>query len=110
MTEERGEYRVAGRTEVRREARLPFADPQYRPPSAAEFREVTRLLALTGSQAGLLLGVTSRAIRKWIGGESDVPYAAWRLLLIHAGMALGEDLVALQRADDRAQLVAESNN
>lgn len=108
MTEEHGEYRVAGRTEVRREALLPFADPRYRPPTADELREVTRMLALTGSQAGLLLGVTSRAIRKWIGGESDVPYSAWRLLLIHAGLALGDELVALQNEGDRAKLVADS--
>lgn len=103
MTEEHGEYRVAGRTEVRHEARLPFADPRYRPPTAAEVREVIRVLGLTGSQAGVLLGVTSRAIRKWIGDESDVPYSAWRLLLVEAGLALEgslEDLQADRRVAD----------
>jgi DNA-binding transcriptional regulator YiaG len=84
------ELRDEGRTEPRRETRLPFGDPNYMPPTPAEFRAVNQLLGLTGSQAGTLLGVTSRAIRKWIGGESDVPYSAWRLLLIEAGLALGQ--------------------
>lgn len=88
MSEEPGIYRVEGRVEVRRETRLPFASQGYRAPTKDEFRSVTQTLGLTGSMVGQLLGVTSRAVRKWIGGESEVPYSAWRLLLIHAGLAL----------------------
>lgn len=88
MSEERFVYKVEGRTEPRRETRLPFASPRYRAPTKDEFRSVTQTLGLTGSMVGQLLGVTSRAVRKWIGGESEVPYTAWRLLLIHAGLAL----------------------
>lgn len=102
MSEEHGVYKVEGRTEVRKEARLPCASSRYRSPTKDEFRTVTQTLGLTGSMVGSLLGVTSRAVRKWIGGESEIPYSAWRLLLIHAGLAL-EDPDADQNpyADDR---------
>lgn len=61
--------------------------PDWQPPSVAEFRELLRVAGLSGSQAGLLVGVEQRRIRKWAGGEGDVPYAAWRLLSIYAGLA-----------------------
>lgn len=81
-------YKVAGRTEPRRETRLPFASQRYRAPTKEEFRTVIQTLGLTGSIAGRLLGVDGRTIRKWIGGEREIPYSAWRLLLINAGLAL----------------------
>jgi hypothetical protein len=61
--------------------------PDWQPPSVAEFRELLRVAGLSGSQAGLLVGVEQRRIRKWAGGEGEVPYAAWRLLSIYAGLA-----------------------
>src|SRR5687767_7938778 len=89
MTEERGVYKVEGRTEVRRETRLPFASSRYRAPTKDEFRTVTQTLGLTGSETARLLGLEhARTVRKWIGGETAIPYSAWRLLLIHAGLAL----------------------
>jgi len=88
MSDERGSYRAEGRSEPRRETRLPFASAEYRAPTKDEFRSLTQTLGLTGSMVGALLGVTSRAVRKWIGGENEVRYSAWRLLLIHAGLAL----------------------
>jgi hypothetical protein len=91
MSEEMPTYRVAGRTEPRGETRLPFASQRYRAPTKDELRSVLQTLGLTGSIAGSLLGVDGRTIRKWIGGEREVPYSAWRLLLIHAGLALEDD-------------------
>ena len=88
MTEERGVYKVEGRLEPRRETRLPFASSRYRAPSKDEFRSVTQTLGLTGSVVGQLLGVDPRTVRKWIGGEREIPYSAWRLLLIHAELTL----------------------
>jgi len=61
--------------------------PAWKPPSVAEFRELLRVADLSGSRAGLLVGVEQRRIRKWAGGEGDVPYAAWRLLSIYVGLA-----------------------
>ncbi len=87
MSEDKLEYKVEGR-EVRRETRLPYADPRFVPPTPKEVAEVIRRLELTGATAGKLLGVDGRTIRRWIGSERDMPYSAWRLLLIEAGLAL----------------------
>ena len=61
--------------------------PGWQPPSVAEFRELLRVADLSASQAGMLVGVDGRKIRKWAGGEGEVPYAVWRLLSIYAGLA-----------------------
>jgi hypothetical protein len=97
MSEETPIYRVEGRTEVRRETLLPFYDERYRPPTPEEIREVLRLLAWTGSFAGSQLGVTGRTVRKWTGGEAPMPYSAWRLMLIYAGMAIDTEGNAVPR-------------
>lgn len=59
----------------------------WQAPSVAEFRELLRVADLSASQAGLLVGVDGRKIRKWAGGEGELPYAVWRLLSIYAGLA-----------------------
>ncbi|MNP62269.1 hypothetical protein D3C76_1575300 [compost metagenome] len=61
--------------------------PGWQSPSVAEFRELLRVADLSASQAGMLVGVDGRKIRKWAGGEGEVPYAVWRLLSIYAGLA-----------------------
>lgn len=61
--------------------------PGWTPPTVEEFRELLRVTGLPGSAAGLLVGVPQKKIRKWAGGEGDVPYAVWRLLSIYAGLA-----------------------
>jgi len=61
--------------------------PGWVPPTVEEFRELLRVTGLSGSAAGLLVGVSQKKIRKWAGGEGDVPYAVWRLLSIYAGLA-----------------------
>lgn len=84
MTEER-------RLEVRRETRLPYADPRYQEPTAEEIRAVLKYVGLTGSEAAALLGVkTGRTVRKWTGGEQAMPYSAWRLLLEEYALALDD--------------------
>jgi hypothetical protein len=60
--------------------------PGWMPPTVEEFRELLRVTGLTGSEAGLLVGVPQKKIRKWAGGEGEVPYAVWRLLSIYAGL------------------------
>ena len=61
--------------------------PGWTPPTVEEFRELLRVTGLPGSAAGLLVGVSQKKIRKWAGGEGEVPYAVWRLLSIYAGLA-----------------------
>lgn len=46
---------------------------------------------LTGQEIADLVGVNSRNVRKWTAPETTsnftrIPYAAWRLLLLHAGI------------------------
>lgn len=87
MPEEREAYKVEGQAEVRKEACLPFSSELFRAPTKDEFRSVTQQLRLSGAEVGRLLGVHGRTVRKWIGGETEIPYSAWRLLLIRAGLA-----------------------
>ena len=84
---------------------LPFGNPAYMPPTP---QEVDRLIKLVGwSQSGVarLVGVTynakkgSSTIRKWRASiEKDdyreIPYSAWRLMLLYAGVVSIEDGLA----------------
>ena len=91
MTQERGNYTVEGRTEVRRETRLPYADPRYVAPTIPEFREVARMVG-SGSQCAAIVGMDGRKFREYIAGTKGIPYSAWRLLLIEAGLAIGDGI------------------
>ena len=62
-----------------------------------EVREILRLAGLTGGEAAKLLGLTphtkksgagSRTVRRWTGGDSDIPYPAWALLAYQAGFGI----------------------
>lgn len=65
---------------------LAFSDDGFAPPTPAEIQTTLKSGNLTAEQAGHLLGVTGGAIGEWIDGEQEMPYAAWRLLLIHLGL------------------------
>lgn len=81
MTEEHARYDT-GQAEISPAALLPFGDAGYATPTPADVRAAIRRAQLTGSQVGDLLGVDGRTVRKWVGGEREIPYSAWRLLLI----------------------------
>lgn len=53
-------------------------DWRYDPRDLKKFLSEHRL---TGEAAGELLGVDSRTIRRWTGGESAMPYSAWYCLV-----------------------------
>lgn len=70
--------------------------PTYTPDT---LRAVLSRHSLTGSQAGRLLGVDSRTIRKWtaaaeITTHRDMPESAWWLLLILTGEITVPQLLA----------------
>lgn len=88
MTEERAHYGDFPPAQIRSTALLPYEDENYTPPTCDEFRAAMKLARLTGAAAGTLLGVQGRGIRRWIGGEREIPYAAWRLLLIETRLVL----------------------
>ena len=56
-----------------------------------EVREVLRLANFTGGQAARVLGLGAkgdRTVRRWVGGDSSIPYAAWALLCDFAGLGM----------------------
>lgn len=70
---------------------LPFDDPAFMAPSHNDVRAVTQRYRLTGSALARVTGVTTRTVRKWLAppgveNHAPMPYAAWRLLLIEAGI------------------------
>lgn len=50
-------------------------------PSPERLRELMKKHGLTGSKVAEIVGVNSRTVRKWTGGERGIPEPAWRLLL-----------------------------
>lgn len=61
-------------------------------PTGAEIQEVLRRAALTGRGASEFLGLSTKSdgrhVRKWISGESAIPYSAWALLCHAAGLGI----------------------
>ena len=58
-------------------------------PTGEEVREVLRLAELTGGVAAKRLGLGAkgdRTVRRWVGEDSHIPYAAWALLCDFAGL------------------------
>jgi hypothetical protein len=74
---------------------LAYNDPGYCPPTPADVRAVIDLLDLTADQVAALVGMKNgRAVRRWLASldsktHAQIDYAAWRLLLIEAGLARG---------------------
>lgn len=54
---------------------------EYQPPTPEELRAIMRSLDLTGAGAGTLVGVDSRTVRRWLGGDRRMPYQALFTLL-----------------------------
>lgn len=76
---------------------LPFADKNYAPPNPEEVTQLIKLAGWSQRQAAELVGVKfdekkgSTTIRKWRTARDkqehrEIPYAAWRLFLISAGI------------------------
>jgi DNA-binding XRE family transcriptional regulator len=60
-------------------------------PDPRKLRAVMKRHGLTGSEVANIVGVNSRTLRKWTGGERQMPDAAWRLLLVVTGeVGLGQ--------------------
>jgi len=58
-------------------------------PTGEEVREVLRLCGFTGARAARALGLGlkgDRTVRRWIGEDSAIPYAAWAILCSLAGL------------------------
>lgn len=75
-----------------------FIDPEYAPPTPDDIRALRDLLGWSQNDIAKMVGVTfnptkgSTTVRKWCSPAGspehrEMPYAAWRLLLIYAGIA-----------------------
>lgn len=85
---------------ILREETLNKFDGGFEQPTPDEVRTLIRYLGMTGSQVCAFVGVkNNRTVRKWQEtkatldnseeinrNKNDIPYAAWRLLLLRAGL------------------------
>lgn len=70
---------------IRQECFLPYAEGWIHP-TPEEIRGLISTLGLTGSQVARLTGVKdSRQVRRWLGGDAQISFAAWALLVESAG-------------------------
>lgn len=74
--------------EIRPECFRPAAD--WAQPTGEEVREILHRInpptGLSGAETARLLGIHSgRQIRRWTGGDAEIPYAAWAILCDMAG-------------------------
>jgi len=95
---------------IRRATRLPLNHPGYAPPTHFDVRKAKERSGMTGADLGAALGVDKRTIRRWAMDPREphartIPPAAWRLLLLVAGLALDSAGVALQCSTERADPV-----
>ncbi len=106
MSEDRAEYRIDGvdltlKELASRSCSRRFDDPQYRPPTPLEIDGLIKLAGWSQREAALVVGANftpgkgSTTIRKWRAKEGApehrvIPYAAWRLMLLEAGVVVLE--------------------
>ena len=69
----------------------------------ADLRALLRRGKLTGSAAASIAGVNPRTIRRWISGDSDIPYSAWRLIQTHVEQ---REMIEEATADHAAWMAA----
>ncbi|MDV7210069.1 KorC repressor protein [Azotobacter beijerinckii] len=72
------------------------ADDGWQQPTSDEVRELLRIIAArkgisqySGKMAARFLGLGEqgdRTLRRWTGGHTPIPYAAWALLCHEAGL------------------------
>jgi hypothetical protein len=58
-------------------------------PTPDEIRWVMKMAGLSGKTASELVGIANnRTVRRWTGGDSAIPYAAWAILCEKAGFGI----------------------
>ena len=88
---------------------LPYSHENYRPPEPSEVKALVKLMGWSQSNVAKLVGVTynpkkgSTTVRKWQTDKGsaeyrEIPYSAWRHLLVCARVVtVDEELAALER-------------
>lgn len=75
---------------IRPECLRPYSQG-WEKPTGEEVRLVLHLAGFSGKQAAKSLGLGDkgdRTVRRWVGEDSSIPYAAWALLCDFAGLGL----------------------
>jgi len=81
---------------------LPFTDEDYQPPTPEMIAQLINLAGWSQNDAAKLAGVSwdtkrgSSTIRKWKSAKGEkehreIPYSAWRLMLLYAGVINTKD-------------------
>nr|WP_234480819.1 XRE family transcriptional regulator [Paraburkholderia aspalathi] len=64
------------------------AATEWARPSGSEIQEIIRRTGLPGRGVARVLGLSEnggRLVRRWVGEDAEIPYAAWALLCDLAG-------------------------
>lgn len=69
---------------------------KWQPPTLGEYKELLRLIDLPSSHGSNIVGIDPSEMRKWSLMEGKVPYWAWRLLSIYAGIVIPDSLPGLE--------------
>ncbi|MBK8972641.1 MAG: KorC repressor protein [Hahellaceae bacterium] len=73
---------------IRKSTLKPFVEG-WETPTPEEVRNVMKMAGLTGKTASELVGLSNtRTVRRWIGGDREIPYASWALLCDKAGLGV----------------------
>jgi hypothetical protein len=111
MSEEKVEYKPAGGYTTaqtiqafrNRPCSLPFSDPGYKAPEPEEVDALIKAAGWSQNKTAMIVGVPfdpkkgSTTIRRWRTSREnadhyrEIPYAAWRLMLLHAGVVTVEE-------------------
>lgn len=59
---------------------------EWTPPTADELRIMLNALNLSQVGFSRMIGVSDRAIRRWVDGEKPIGYSAWCILAEEAGI------------------------
>jgi len=85
---------------------LPASHPDYCPPTPAELDALIKIMGWSQNDVARITGVNydpkkgSPTVRRWKApvdkkDHRDIPYAAWRLLLLHSGaVSIDDDKLA----------------
>lgn len=73
-------------THIRPENLLPFSDG-WKGPDSDGIKEALTLAGLTQERAAKIVGIKEeRTVRRWVGGDTPIPYAPWALICDLAGL------------------------
>ncbi len=85
--ENRKVYKVDGMAESIREVCLtPLRG--WVAPQGVEIKAALQLAGWSGEEYARQIGVDGRTVRRWVGDEKTIPYTAWCVLAVQAGLGL----------------------